>query len=84
MGELVSFVCEFDEFVVRGDTSVGVLQIASRKQVPRLPSKLRPAVPRKLAGGLHEEVRLLFRWTMLNLPKEVPGDIRTYLQGFVD
>jgi hypothetical protein len=84
MGELISFLWEMDDYVIRGETAVGVLQISSRKQMPRPASRAKTAAPRKLPGGVHDEVRLLFRWTMLNLPKEVPGDIRTFLQGFID
>lgn len=83
-GELHSFLWQMDDFVVRGDTATGVMQISTRKQIAR-PSKLKAASPpAKLSGGISDEIRLLFRWTMMNLPKEMPGDIRTYLQGFVD
>jgi hypothetical protein len=73
-----------DEYVIHGETAEGVLQISSRKPKsrPSLPAKA--AGPRKLHKPVHDEVKLLFHWTMLNLPKEVPGDIRSYLQAFID
>ena len=80
LGDLVSFVWQMDEYVIRGDSTVGVLQISPRRQLPR-PSA---AAPKKLPAAVHDEVRLLYNWTMFNLPKEVPGDIRSFLQGFVD
>ncbi len=84
LGELDSFLWQMDDYVVRGDTATGVMQISTRRQIAR-PSKLKVAAPPvKLPGGVSDEIRLLFRWTMMNLPKEVPGDIRTFLQGFVD
>ena len=84
MGDLVSFIWEMDEYVIRGDSAVGVLQISSRKQPPRATPATKTAAPKKLPGGVHDEVRLLYRWTMYNLPKDVPGDIRSFLQGFAD
>ena len=73
-----------DEYVIRGDSTVGVLQISPRKQMPRLSAVAKSAAPKKLPTAVHDEVRLLYNWTMFNLPKEVPGDIRSFLQGFVD
>ena len=83
-GDFNSFLWQMDDYIVRGEAAVGVVQITSRKQLPRPSARGKAGGPRKLAAGVHDEVRLLFRWTMLNLPKEVPGDIRTFMQGFVD
>ncbi len=83
-GELHSFLWLMDDYVVRGDTTTGVMQVTSRKLMERQAGKKVTAAPFKLRGAADGEIRLLFRWTMMNLPKEVPGDIRTFLQGFVD
>jgi hypothetical protein len=83
-GEFSSFLWQIDDYIVRGEAAGGVVQISSRNQLPRPSPRVKPVAPKKLAAGVHDEVRLLFRWTMMNLPKEVPGDIRTFLQGFVD
>ena len=34
------------------------------------------------SGGLHDEVRLLFSWTLLNLSPSVPDKIRAFLERF--
>ena len=84
LGELFSFLWQMDDYLVRGDTTVGVVDIVSRKYM-MTPSRTKTAPSfRKLPVGVKDEIRRLFRWTMMNLPKEVPGDIRTFLQGFVD
>lgn len=84
MGELHGFLWRIDDYLVRGDTVEGVLQITSRKP-PGRPTKANPAgLPGKLSKEISDEIRLLFRWTVLNLPKEVPGDIRSFVQGFAD
>ncbi len=33
-------------------------------------------------GGLHDEIRQLFRWIVPNLSKSIPDDVRAVLQGF--
>ena len=83
-GELHSFIWQMDDYLVRGDTTTGVMQVTTRKQLERSGGGKPATAPFKLRGGADDEIRLLFRWTMMNLPKEVPGDIRTFLQGFVD
>ncbi len=83
-GELCSFLWELDDYIIRGEATVGVLQITDRKQLPRPSSRAKTAGPKKLPAAVHAEVRRLHCWTMQNLPKEVPGDIRTFLQGFID
>ena len=34
------------------------------------------------SGGLHDEVRQLFRWTLPNLSSAVPDNVRAFLQRF--
>jgi hypothetical protein len=34
------------------------------------------------SGGLHDEIRQLFRWIMPNLSRAVPDDVRAFLQRF--
>lgn len=82
-GDLASFLWLMDDYAVRGDTTVGVMQLSTRQQLER-PGKRKRLSTGRLRGAIDGEIRQLFRWTMLNLPKEVPGDIRTFLQGFVD
>ncbi len=84
MGELCSFLWQMDDYLVRGDTTTGVMRLATKKQLEKLATGKLTGAPFKLRRAADNEMRLLFRWTMMNLPKEVPGDIRTFLQGFVD
>jgi len=84
MGELASFLWEMNDYLVRGDAAVGVMQLCTRARMENAARKKRAATFGKLRGVIDGEIRQLFRWTMLNLPKEVPGDIRSFLQDFVD
>jgi hypothetical protein len=34
------------------------------------------------SGGLHDEIRQLFRWILPNLSRDVPDDVRAFLQRF--
>ena len=36
------------------------------------------------SGGLHDEIRQLFRWTLPNLSSSVPENVRAFLQRFAD
>jgi len=83
-GDLASFLWQMDDYVVRGDSTVGVMQLFTREQFERPSRGKRSAAKGKLRGAIDAEIRRLFHWTMLNLPKEVPGDIRSFLQEFVD
>lgn len=82
MGDLRSFLWQMDEFLVRGDATVGTMQLFTRDQLARPVRSKRSAPSGKLRGIVDGEVRQLFRWTMQNLPREVPADIRSFLQGF--
>lgn len=84
MGELSGFLWRMDDYIVRGEAAVGVMQLSTRPPTPRRARGKQPKPSGKLRGAIDGEIRQLFRWTMLNLPKEVPGDIRSFLQGFVD
>jgi hypothetical protein len=83
-GELSSFLWRMEDYIVRGDATVGVMQLSTRQPSGRPAAGKRTKPTGRLRGALDGEIRQLFRWTMLNLPKEVPGDIRSFLQGFVD
>jgi hypothetical protein len=82
-GPLRSFLCEMEDYLVQGAIGTEEMQIFSKKYMVT-PSKAAPEGPnfRKLPGGVRDEIRLLFRWTMMNLPKDMPADIRTFVQAF--
>jgi len=84
-GPLHSFHWQMDDYLVQGTRPGRELQIYSRKyMIGQSTAKGIPPTYRKLPNGMREEIRLLFRWTMMNLPKDVPAEIRTFLQGFED
>jgi PilZ domain len=83
-GDLASFLWQMDDYVVRGSAAVGVMQLYTRQQFEAPSRGKRTTAKGRLRGAVDAEIRQLFRWTMLNLPKEVPGDVRAFLQGFVD
>lgn len=82
-GPLRSFLCEMDDYLVQGALGGEEMQITSKKYMVA-PTRLKPDGPsfRKLPAGMRDEIRLLFRWTMMNLPKDMPVEIRTFMQGF--
>jgi hypothetical protein len=82
-GPLHSFLCEMDDYLVQGALGTEEMQIFSKKYMVTA-SRTKPEAPnfRKLPTGMRDEIRLLFRWTMMNLPKDMPADIRTFMQGF--
>jgi hypothetical protein len=76
------FLLQLDDYLVRGALGESELRIFSRKYMV-LPTKKKPAPSfRKLPPKIQDEIGRLFQWTMLNLSKEVPSEIRTFLQGF--
>jgi hypothetical protein len=82
-GPLHSFHWQMDDYLVQGAVGTAELQIFSRKYLVAQ-SGIRTGVPtfRKLPGAMRDEIRQLFRWTMMNLPKEVPAEIRNLMLGF--
>jgi hypothetical protein len=77
-----SFLWLLDDYLVQGALGGDELQIHSRKYMV-VPTKKKPGPTyRKLPPKVREEIRRLFHWTMLNLSKEIPVDIRAFLQEF--
>ena len=77
-----SFLWQLDDYLVRGAVGSEELQVHSKKYL-MVPSRKKPGPTyRKLPPKIRAEIRRLFHWTMLNLSKEVPADIRVFLQGF--
>jgi len=77
-----SFMWQLDDYLVRGALGGDELLIDSRKYM-MLPTRRNPGPSfRKLPPKVREEILRLFHWTMLNLSKEIPADIRTFLQEF--
>ena len=84
-GDLTAFLWRMDNYLVRGDDDVHVMQLCTRTQFQRSHRNKKAASPfGKLRQPLDGEVRQLFRWTMQDLPREVPGDIASFLQSFID
>jgi len=83
-GELSHFLWRMDDYIVQGDAKVGVMQLSTREEAGRPAAGKRKKPTGRLRGAIDGEIRQLFRCTMLNLPKDVPGEIRSFLQWFVD
>ena len=82
-GPIHSFHWQMDDYMVQGTHGTEEMQIFSRKfMVAQSSAKAGAPTYRKMPAGMRDEIKLLFRWTMMNLPKEVPADIRTFVQGF--
>lgn len=76
-----AFLWKLDDYLVQGELARDDLRIYSNKYL-LAPTKKSPSQAfRKIPPKISDEIRRLFRWTMLNLSKEVPANIRTYLQG---
>jgi len=77
-----AFLWQLDDYLVKGSLGADELQIHSRKYM-MVPTRKKPQPTyRKLPPKMRAEIHRLFHWTMLNLSKEVPVDIRTFLQDF--
>ena len=77
-----TFLWQLDDFLVQGKLGGDELQIHSRKYM-MVPTRKKPGPTyRKLPPKVREDIRRLFHWTMLNLSKDIPVDIRVFLQEF--
>lgn len=82
-GPFHSFLFQMDDYLVQGSAETGQRQIFSRKyQVARPRGKSGAPSYRKLPSVVQNEIGRLFRWTMMNLPKDMPADIRAFVQGY--
>jgi hypothetical protein len=82
-GQLYSFFCEMDDYLVQGARGADEMHITSKKYMID-PGRSKAGAPsfRKLPAAMKDEIRLLFRWTMLNLPRDMPADVRAFMQSF--
>lgn len=83
-GPLRSFLCQLDDYLVQGAAGQAELQVFSRKYLIAPTRKKGGPAFRKLPLPVQDEIRRFFRWTVLNLSKEVPVEIRTFLHGFAE
>ena len=81
-GDLHSFEFMMQDYFVRADAKVRVLEVFTRAQVDRPPQLKASAPVFDPTGDMNDEVRQLFRWIVPNLPKVVPAEIRGFLQDF--
>ncbi len=81
-GPFHSLHWQMDDYIVQA-TAGAEMQVYSRKYMIAT-AKAKPGGPtyRKLPNDVQDEITRFFRWTMLNLPKEMPADVRTFVQGF--
>lgn len=77
-----AFLWQLDDYLVQGTLGEDQLQIHSRKYMMVPTRKKTGPAYRKLPPKVREEIRRLFHWTMLNLSKDIPVDVRAFLQEF--
>lgn len=75
-----AFLWKLDDYLVQGEMPGGELKIHSEKHLLAPSNAPQNQVFRKLPPKITAEIHRLCRWTMLNLSKEIPPHIRTYLQ----
>lgn len=78
---LHSFEFETHDYFCRADARLGVLEAYVREATDSHKGKLSNPVFDP-SGGLNDEIRQLFRWILPNLSREVPDDVRAFLQRF--
>lgn len=78
---LHSFEFQMHDYFCRADAKTGVLEAYAREATDSHKAKLSNPVF-DTSGGLHDEIRQLFRWILPNLSREVPDDVRAFLQRF--
>ena len=77
-----TFLWQLDDYLVQGTLGGDELQIHSRKYM-KVPIRKKPGPSyRKLPPKIREDICRLFHWSMLNLSKDIPVDIRAFLQEF--
>ncbi len=81
--ELVGFELLLGDFCVKGEARAMEMEIYSRQKENRTAKVARSAPTLSLSAGRHSEVRQLYRWIVLNLPKTVPADLRALLEHFI-
>ncbi|MDQ5977937.1 MAG: PilZ protein [Verrucomicrobiota bacterium] len=78
---LHSFEFETNDYFCRADAKLGLLEAYVRESTDSHKGKLSNPVF-DTSGGLNDEIRQLFRWILPNLSREVPDDVRAFLQRF--
>jgi hypothetical protein len=78
---LHSFEFQMQDYFCRADAKAGVLEAYVRETADSHKGKLSNPVF-DTSAGLHDEIRQLFRWILPNLSRDVPDDVRAFLQRF--
>lgn len=78
---LHSFEFQMHDYFCRADARTSMLEAYVREAIDSHKGKLSNPVF-DTSGGLHDEIRQLFRWILPNLSREVPDDVRAFLQRF--
>lgn len=78
---LHSFEFRMHDYFCKAVVATGVLEAYGLEASDSHKSKLTNPVF-DTSGGLHDEIRQLFKWIVPNLSKDVPDDVRAMLQNF--
>jgi hypothetical protein len=80
---LHSFEFEMHDYFCRADAKSGQFEAYVRESTDSHKAKLSNPVF-DISGDLQTEIRQLFRWIVPNLARNVPDDIRAFLQRFAN
>lgn len=76
------FEFQIDDYFVRGNSATGVLHAFSLVDDVR-PHRIKDTTPLfQIDSRLDEEIKQLFRWTVMNIRDSVPADVRSFLSSF--
>lgn len=78
---LHSFEFQMHEYFCHADAQSGVLEAYTREAADSHKGKMSNPVF-DTEGDLHAEIRQLFRWILPNLSRDIPDDVRAFLQRF--
>lgn len=80
---LHSFEFRMSDFFCQGSLKTGQLETGTQAPNAALEAQMSNPVF-ETSGGLHAEIRQIFRWIMPNLSAAVPANVRGFLQKFAD
>lgn len=81
---LHSFEFRMHDYFVRAEASIGVLEVFLREQIEATHKGKITTPVFDTSGAASAEIRQLFRWVVLNLPPEIPDDVRVFMQRMAE
>lgn len=82
--QIESFELVIGDHCLRGEARGPTLEVYARQRTRDTGKAARSAPAYNLSAGITAEVRQLFRWVVPNLTKEVPADLRAFMQQLIN